>query len=229
MVVSVATLGLVGCGKSTSGPSPSPSPTDNGVSALPAVEILAKATEAAESASSVHLATEQTSEGQTIKFDLSISKTAGASGSVTNGTETIQVFVTESNVWVKADRAYWVKVKGEAAAELIGGRWLKAPANNPEFAEFGSFANYTETIKSIMDPSGLVTKGELSSANGQAAIIVVSERGQMWVATTGQPWPIQIKGKAADSGTATFSQWGTAQVGSAPSVDDTIDIEKLTR
>lgn len=76
-------------------------------------------------------------------------------------------------------------------------------------------------------PAGTVTKGELATANGQKAIIMVSDKGQLRIATTGDPLPIQLQATGSDSAAVTFSQWGSTSAGTAPAAGDTIDFSKL--
>jgi len=220
---------LAGCGKSESSPSASPSPTDNGVSALAATEILSKAVAAANGQSSVNVAINGTQGGKTFKLNVNMSKAGGASGTISAGDATQQFFATESNVWVKADKQYWETAANPAAAELVGNRWVKIPATNPDASGF-AFGDYAKSIEGMLKPEGTLTKGELSTLNGQPTIILVSSEGQLWIATTGQPLPQQMKSKTGtdgSDGTLVFSQWGSAQVGSAPAGSDVIDISKL--
>lgn len=227
-VMAAATTALAGCSQgSSSSPSSAPSPTDNGVSALSAQDILAKATDAATAQSSVQVVANGGSGKDAITFDISMSKTSGASGSMTNGGQTVQFFATEANTWLKASRSFWTDQASPAAAELVGDKWVKVPNSNADFATFAGFGNYSTGIAEMLKPGGAVTKGELTTLNGQKAIILVSSKGQLWIATTGDPLPIQLQSTGSDSGTVTFSKWGSATVGSAPAAADTIDINKL--
>ena len=226
-VMAAATTALVGCSQGSSSPSSSPSPTDNGVSASTAEQILVKATDAAKAQSSVQIMANGGSGTSAGKFDVNMSKTAGASGSVTSDGQTVQFFATEANTWLKADKAYWTKQVNPAAAELVGDKWVKVPNSNPAFAGLANFANYSNAVTEMLKPGSAVTKGELTTVNGQKAIILVSSKGQLWVATTGDPLPLQLQSTGAEGGTVMFFHWGSANVGSAPSAADTIDFQKL--
>lgn len=193
------------------------------------LEILAKAATAAKAQPSVRMAIDQGTASGSAKTDASVSKSNGASGTVSANGETVQFYATKANVWVKAAKEFWTKNASPAAAEMIGNKWVKAPVSNKQFAAFAAFGDYTVLFDEVMEPTGAVSKGELTEVNGQKAIILVSDSGQLWIATTGDPLPLQMKGKPteAGSGTVTFSQWGSAKVGSAPPDSDSIDLDKL--
>lgn len=226
-VMAAAATILGGCSQGSSSPSSSPSPTDNGIAALTAQEILTKATDAAKAQASVQIMANGGSGTSAGKFDVQMSKSAGASGTISSGSQTVQFFATEANTWLKADKTFWTEQANAAAAELVGDKWVKVPNSNPAFATFANFGNYTNGVSDMLKPGTAVTKGELTTLNGQKAVILVSSKGQLWIATTGDPLPIQLQSKGAEGGTVTFSQWGSANVGSAPSATDTIDFEKL--
>lgn len=225
--IAAAATTLVGCSQGSSGPTSSPSASDNGVSALTAQEILTKATDAAKAQSSVQIVTAQGTATNQTTISVNINKTAGGSGSMTSEGQTVQFYATEANTWIKATKEFWTKNANAAAAELIGTKWVKVPNTNPAFATFSGFGNYSAAMGELLSPEGTITKGELTTVNGQPAIALVGAKGRLLVATTGQPLPLQIQSNATDGGTVTFSQWGSANVGSAPAADDTIDFEKL--
>lgn len=212
----------------------SPSASDNGVAALPASEILAKAQAAALAESSVHLSIEGTTSAKPLKLNVSIVKTSGAVGTFAIGTDTFQFYATESNIWVKADNSYWVTNANPAAAAAIGTKWLKMPATNEGFAFLANFANYAKAVDLAPEPPGsTVTKGESADLNGQQTIILINSTNsdKLWIATTGKPLPQQTQKLAtatsADSMLGSYSQWGSATLTSVPAESDSVDISTL--
>lgn len=236
LVMVIVIVVLLRSGQPTANPSAtsSPSASDNGVAALPATEILAKAQAAASAESSVHLSADGTASGKSVKLDLSVVKASGASGTFAIGTDTLQFFATESTIWIKADNSYWITNANPAAAAAIGTKWLKMPATNTSFAFIGTFANYAEAVDLAPEPPGTtVTKGEPADLNGQPTIILINSTNndKMWIATTGKPLPQQTQKVATAASTdtllGTYSQWGSATLTSAPIESDTIDIATL--
>ncbi len=227
-VAAVGVLALAGCGSSSSTGASSvvPSPTTNGVAALTADQILAKSVAAAQAQKSVHIAGTMTAKGQTTGIDLHVQKGAPGYGSITLGANTIQVVATATDVYLKANKGFWASTGGAAAAEVVGERWVKAPISNPAFSGLSDFTDFDKAIAGILKPDGVITKGTEGTANGQAGISLKSPTGMLWVATTGDPLPIQI-----DSGTAgeavVFSDWNVAITVPVPPAADTIDYTKL--
>lgn len=234
-VAAIATtaLALAGCGgSSTPAASPSPSKTDNGVAALSAQEILNKSDAAVKNQSSVHMKAEGTQNGEPLAFDFSVTKTSGGSGSLTMGKAGQAEFVVnETSIWLKASKEFWTSNFNAATAELIGNRWLKVPASNESYAYLKTFGSYDSTMSDFMKPKGEISKGAPVDLNGQPAVILKSSEGEMWIATTGEPLPLQQKGTSAspgaDSHVITASEWGTATVATPPPENDTIDVSKL--
>lgn len=52
-------------------------------------------------------------------------------------------------------------------------------------------------------------------------------KGTLWIATTGQPLPLQLITQGDQAGVISFTEWGTASAASPPPVADTIDIAQL--
>lgn len=222
-----ASTALVGCSKGTTSSSPSPTPSDNGVASLSADEIVTKAETAAIAQSSVHILAEAGAGTDAYKIDVNMTKANGASGTITQGSDQIEFYSTEANVWIKATKEFWTKNSGAAAAEVIGTKWVKAPTSDQNFSQFASFGNYTKGLTELIKPEGSVSKGQQTEVNGQKVIVLVSQQGEMSVATTGEPLPVQIKQTSPGTGVVTFSQWGTASAGSVPPESDTLDYSKL--
>lgn len=225
-VVAVGVLALTGCSSSGSSAASSPSPTSNGVSDLSADAILAKAKESAAAQSSVHLVGKGSSESSPITFDMKLRRGGGGVGSVTQGDQTVQVISTGSEVYLKADKAYWEANGGATAAELIGDRWVKSPASDPSAESLARFADFSQALEGFLSPSGTITKGDVGTAEGQPAIALVSTNGKLWVATTGTPLPISIASDAAGEGLV-FKDWGATVDIPVPPADEVIDVSKL--
>jgi hypothetical protein len=225
-VIAVGALALAGCSSSGGSSASSPSATSNGVSDLTADQILAKTNEAAKSQSSVHLVGKGSSDGAPFALDMKLRKGGGGVGSVTQGTDTIQIITTGTDIYLKADKAYWARTGTAAAAELIGTRWVKAPASNASFEQLAKIGDFSSSLDGFLKPSGTITKGDQSTVDGQAAIALVSSSGKLWVATTGSPLPIKIESGTSGEG-LTFGEWGATVDVPIPADSDVIDITKL--
>lgn len=228
VAVSAALL-LAGCGGSSgSSTASSTAPASNGVADKTADEILAATTAAAKAQSSVHVSGKGAADAGSVGLDLQLLKGKGGYGSITLAGDTLKIVSDGTTVYFKGDKAFWTNQASAQAATLIGDRWLKAPVSNASFKSLAEFADFDTTVTGILKPDGAVTKGTTKDIGGVPAIELKSGSGSLWVATTGDPLPLQIStDKAGDE--VTFSDWGkeidvTSQV---PAATDTIDLSKL--
>jgi hypothetical protein len=116
---------------------------------------------------------------------------------------------------------------GQAAGQLLDGRWLKAPASTAQFRDLASLTDLNQFVAQALKPEGKVSKGAETTIDGQKAIELKDSQGggSLYVATTGKPYPIEFKGVGSSSGTLTLSDWGSVTAPKAPA--DAIDIASL--
>jgi len=229
VAVSAALL-LAGCGGSSSSgaSSSSPSASSNGVADLTADQILAKSTAAAKAQSSVHVSGKGSSGAQSLALDLQLAKGKGGYGTITFGTDKLSIVSDGTTVYFKGDKNFWTNQASAQAATDIGDRWLKAPVSNQSFASLAQFADFDTAVGQFIKPDGAITKGDQKDISGQPAIALKSTNGSLWVATTGEPLPLQISdGKPGEE--LTFADWGKAidVKSQIPAEKDTIDLSKL--
>jgi hypothetical protein len=199
IAVAVApTLCLVACGTDKTGTGKTgtgrPASGDKGIAGKSANEILAAAQQAVESAQSVHLKGTLTDGGETIKLNLRVSRTA-AKGSITapegRKTYTIDVIKTGGRFYMHAP-AMFRAVGGAAAASVIGDRWVLVPKGDKDFKEFETLVDIPSMGKELFTPDGEVTKGKQTVVDGKPVIGLDGGDGTLYVATTGQPYPVKL-------------------------------------
>jgi hypothetical protein len=229
---SVAALLLAGCSGEVagSGAPAAPSPSDNGVAGQTADEILAKAKAALQGAGAVRI--KGTGGRGDERFDIDM-RYAGASaqGTISVAGEPIEMRRIGQTVYVKGSREFWTGRVPAPAVELLTGKWLKSPVTGERLAELASLTDLSEAADGILEPDGKVTKGERKTVAGTSAIALVSsgaDGGKLYVATTGQPYPLQIEPTdPKESGQVTFSDFGKRITVSPPPADLVIDVSKL--
>lgn len=185
-------------------------PAENGVVKLTAAEIVAKAKSTLKSAKSFRAVGAGTDGGQKMSIDMEVSGT-DALGKLTIGQgATVEVLSVGGKRYMKPNEAFWVKVAGAPAADakkfanLVGNRWVIVSAKNTDMKELFNLVNIDEMLK--LD--GKLSKGTAKQIGSYQTIGVKSSGGDtLYVATTGQPYPIE---EVEKDGKTTFSDFGKA-------------------
>ena len=236
-------LGVAGCGgDSTASSSATTSATattgttaaaDNGVASLGAQEILSKATDAANAASSVRIAGNIDQSGQQVSLNLTLGKDV-ADGTLGIKGQQVDVRLVDGKFYLRAPAAFYDAIGGGGAAigQLVGDKWFSVPLNNSaaaaKFAAFQGFTNKDELFSSILKNASTATVKGTGDVSGQPVVLLDDSKGGILaVATTGEPYPLQIRGSSSDnSGTLNFTNWNAPVNVKAPA--DAIDLGSLT-
>ncbi len=216
----LAAVALTGCGSSGS--------SDNGVSSQSADQILTSTKTAVQQAKSVHVSGSLASGGQTISLDLDILSGKGGSGHMSEGGLSFQLVAINNTVYIKGSPAFWQHFGGTAAAQLFQGKWLKAPATG-DFASFAQLTNLPQLFSKITSSNTKLAKGGTTTVNGQKVVAVnnTAQGGTLYVATTGQPYPVQITESGSNGGKLTFDRWNESVSLSAPA--NAIDVSQFSK
>ncbi len=217
-------LGLVlaGCGSSSSSSS-------NGIESKSPTQILEATKTAASKAASVHIAGTISSNGKPISLDMELLAGKGGKGKISQEGFTIQLIQTGGAVYINGSAAFYKHVGGTAAAQLLQGKWLKAPANSGELASLAELTNLSKLIDTALSNHGTIAKGSVTTIEGQKAIALndTTKGGTLYVATTGTPYPLQISKSGAESGKVVLNRWDEPVTLSAP--PGAIDISTLQK
>jgi len=200
-VLALGPLGVAlgGCGGSSSG---------NGIAAKTPAEIVAATKAAADSATSAHVAGSIVSGGSPITLDLDVASNGGRGQLALNGLG-FELIQTGGSVYLKGSSAVYRHIGGAAAAQLLQGKWLKAPATTPEFASISSLTYLHRLVDATLASHGTLVKTATTTVAGKRVVGVTdqSQGGTLYVATTGKPYPVQIAKGGAGGGTLTFDRW----------------------
>ena len=209
---------LAGCGSSSSG---------NGVAAKAPAEILAATKAAADVATSAHVSGSIVSGGLPITLDLDILAGKGARGRLSENGLSFELIQTGGTVYIKGSPAFYRHVGGAAAAQLLQGKWLKAPATSPEFGSLASLTDLRQLVDTTVANHGALAKGATTTVNGEKVVGVsdTAKGGTLYVATTGKPYPIEVTKGGASGGKIVFDRWDKPVVLAAPA--NAIDITQL--
>ena len=141
----------------------------------------------------MHVAGSGLEGGQSITLDLRLAAGKGGEGTLTLNGGTFQIVVIAKTVYFKGSAAFWRQSSGETAAKKLGGRWLKGPLSG-ELASVAAFGDIHKLFAQLLAPKGTLTKGPATTIRGQPAIGITdaANKGTLYVATTGKPYPLQI-------------------------------------
>ncbi|MHB8531920.1 MAG: hypothetical protein ACYDC2_04275, partial [Solirubrobacteraceae bacterium] len=203
------------------------SSSGNGVSSKSPEQILEATKAAAKSAVSVHIAGSIVNEGKPITLDMELLAGKGGKGRISTEGFSIQLIQSGGAVYINGSAAFYRHVGGAAAAQLLQGRWLKAPANSGELASLASLTDLSKLIDTALARHGALSKGSSSTVGGQPAIAVkdTSKGGTLYVATTGKAYPLEVSKAGSESGKVVLDRWDKPVTLSAPA--GAIDISKL--
>jgi hypothetical protein len=201
---------------------------DNGVSAKTADDILAAAKAAADSKGTVHASGKHVESGDSVALDMRIDQTRdSAVGYIAINGDRVDIVRIGANIYVKSSPQFLTKQGATAAeAQLVGNKWLKTTTSNKDFADFKDFTS----IDSFLEPQGDVTKGSKSTVDGQKVIALIdskgtADEGTLFIATTGDPLPVEIVSGKDSSDALKFTDFGTAVTVTAP--PGALDIDQL--
>jgi hypothetical protein len=217
----VLLFALTGCGSGSS--------SGNGVAAKTPTEIVAAAKAAADGASSVHVSGSMISGSTPLTLNLNLTAGKGGRGQISSNGLSFQLIQTAGTVYISGSPAFYRHFAGPSAAQLLQGKWLKAPANTGEFASIASLTDLRKLVDAgLANSHGTLTKGATTTINGQKVIAIEDSSkagGTLYVATTGQPYPIEIAKSGTEGGKITFGNWNASFPISAPT--NAVDITKL--
>ena len=219
LVVTAAVL--AGCGSSGT------TAKANDEASKPPGRVLADAKAAATSASSAHVAGSIKSNGTPTTLDLTTARNKGAKGSMsTNGLKFDLVRIGDT-VYIRGSDEFYKHFAGAAVAQLLHGKWLKAPATRGQLKSIAPLTSIGALFNGISSQHGKLANDGKTSYKGQDVVAIrdTSDGSKLYVAATGKPYPVAIVGGKNQSGTITFDDWNKSVSLSAPS--DAIDIGQL--
>jgi hypothetical protein len=217
LLATVLALLLVGCGSS-----------DNGVVSKPAAQILAATRAAAQGASAVHVvASSKLTDGGSFKLDANLAKDR-AHAQVSLFGITFEVIRDGDTLYVKGNQVFTARLGAVLGVKIPSNTWLKGPAKGP-LAQTGSFTEIEEELPVMLSGSGPISKGAKTKIDGQPAIALKETRklytGTLYVATTGQPYPLKLTKIGRETGQTTFTGWDDPVTVSPPA--KSVDISQL--
>jgi hypothetical protein len=202
---------------------PSSTATSNGIAAKPVAQIATTAYTAMESAVSVRMYGSIIESGQKYTMDLTMAP-AGVRGSMTapfDGAKaaSIDFVMTKGKMYIRSDML-WRQVAGATIASLLNNRWVMLPASSVGGFPFSNAKSFIKMLKSggldtLRKDSSAGVKTVTTTVDGQPAIELSVQGAALYIATTGQPYPLEVR---QGSGDALYFQYSAVPASiSAPS------------
>jgi hypothetical protein len=211
---------LAGCGGSS----------DNGLASKSPTAIVAAAKAAADGASAVHVSGSTVTGSAPIDLDLSLVAGRGGRGRISENGLSFELIELDGTTYISGSSVFYSHFAGPAAAQLLQGKWLKAPSTNSSFAGISSLTELRRLLDAALQTSSktLASAGS-GTVNGQAVVGVrdTSQDATLYVATSGPAFPVEIAKSGAGGGTITFSKWNKPVTLTAPA--NAVDIEQLQK
>jgi hypothetical protein len=210
---------LAGCGGSGS--------SGNGLASKSPDQVVAAAKTAASGAATVHIAGSIINEGKPISLNMELVAGKGATGHLSLEGLGIDVVEVEHAFYLNGSDAFYRHIAGPAAAQLLHGKWLKAPATGGNFASLAQLTDLRSLIDTTLRSHGKLSSAPGTTVNGQQTVGVTDSTrgGTLYVAATGTPYPLEITKAGGSSGTITFDHWNQPVTLTAPA--NAININQL--
>ncbi len=224
-LVLVAAL-VAGCGGGSS--SSSSSSSSNGVEGKAPADILAATKVASDGARSVHVSGSIVSGGTPITLDMNLLAGKGGRGQLSENGLSFELIQVGKTVYIKGSSAFYKHIGGSAAAQLLQGKWLKAPASSSDFASLSQLTDLRQLVdQTLANHGSSLKKTAVTTIDGQKAVGITDKTkgGTLYIAATGQPYPIQLTKSGSGGGKITFDRWNGAVSLAAPA--NAIDVAQL--
>ena len=213
---------LAGCGGSS----------DNGVAAKTPAEILAASKTAATKATAVHITSAGAIKKSTFASNLYLA-TNGGEGHVKLLGLSFDVVRTGDTIYVKGNPIFNAQLGAATGLRIPPNTWLKGSTQNGPLTQLAQSIELRSTVAgylTVLNPAtSPLSKGANTKIHGQPTVevkrVAKLYTGAYYIATTGQPYPLQILRHGRETGQTTFTDWNQPHTITPPT--NTVDISQL--
>jgi hypothetical protein len=219
--VFAAAVALAGCANSAS--------SNNGVAGKKPAAIVAAAKTAAEGAATVRVAGSILVGRTPISLDMELVSGKGGQGRIVLDGVSIQLVEARTAVYINSSAAFYRRFTSPAVARRLAGKWLKGSARGAALGALTALTNLRAlTGDALAAHEALAPAGD-ATVQGQKAVAVtdLTRGGTLYVATTGAPYPLEIRKGGTPAGELTFDRWN--QPVSLEPPPDAISVKQLQR
>ena len=219
LVLVLLAAAIAGCGGSSS--------SGNGVADKTPAEILAATKAASDAATSVHVSGSIVSDKSPITLDMNLLANKGGRGKLSESGLAFELIQVSGTVYIKGSAEFYKHIGGTAAAQLLQGKWLKAPSSDANFASLSQLTDLRQLVDQTLASHGSLKKAGTTTVNGQKVVGITdtTKGGTLYIATTGKPYPIEISKGGSGGGKISFDRWNSTVTLAAPA--NAIDVAQL--
>ena len=206
-VTGISVLGACGGGSASA----------NGEASKPAEQILKDAQAATGAASTVHITGSIDTGGAPVHLDVVADHTRGG-GVITENGMVFDTVLLDKTVYLKADAPTWTRAANASVAKMLAINWLKTTTNNQTYNEFATLLDISKLVSNLT-ASGKLVKGPATVVDGVKVVPITdtgSGGGTLYVALTGSPYIVAVRGPTAGSGSIHFGAYNSAKVPAPP-------------
>jgi len=203
---------LAGCGGSSG----------NGVASKSTTEILAASRAAVQSASSVHVSGQSAQGPLKLTINLRLANSAGHAQVSVLGIN-FEVIRTGGTLYLKGGPAFYRQLG--ITTNVPPGAWIKV-ANPGQAVGLTGYTELQSEVNRIATSANPPTKGAATTIDGEPVIELRTSgklySGRLYIATTGQPYPLALTKTGKETSDITFSGWDQPVTITAPTNTITI-------
>jgi hypothetical protein len=197
---------------------------DNGIAALSATEILDRATTALSNVDAYRMIGAMLEDGEEVRIDYQYSR-ENFEARIQSEQFSFHYIKIGDLVYFQPPAEMIALFVGPAASESkleeLNGKYIKINADHPQLA---SFASVTDP-KSVLAPVSAYTERRTKTIDGIPAIgLVDGEAGTLYIATVGEPLPLQME---ARNGSIVNFEYDVAVEIQVPDAAQVVDLESL--
>jgi len=182
---------------------------------------------AAERATSVHVYGSGTDNGVPLVIDLHIVADKGGKGRLSEHGLSFDLVRIGPSAYIKGSAAFYKQFAGVGAAQLLQGKWLKGSATTGDLASLTPLTDLRKFFDNALSNHGVLKKTGTTTVHGVQVVGIkdTTKGGVLYVATSGQPYPIEVTQGGTSAGTLTFDEWNQTVTLTPP--PNAVDISKL--
>jgi hypothetical protein len=209
-----------------------------GAATSKANSLVAKAIAASEAAQSVRVSGKVSQGKETISLNVQASNDAKGQGSIGINGAVANVIRLGARIYFSANKSFWTENGGAAAASLFDGKWVFTKATSSDGQSLAEFMDLTSLLHEVFGgnlSSAKFTVGKNTTVNGVAVSTINgrsskgASEGTLYVARSGKPYVIELKGSGASSGNGSliFSAYNQSVNPVAPK--NAINLDQLSQ